>query len=179
MEGQPQIIKYECSEIILNQARNNICKIKMKDGSQSTGFFWKIPFPDEFHLIPALITNHHVINQTLLDKETEKVSLVIKAEKKVKTINLSNRMKYTNPDYDITILGLKEETDDIKNYIELDDIILGNILDNNNNDDSNQVFTGETLYILQYPEGKLSVSYGLLNSIPEEKKYHPDHVYRW
>ena len=31
------------------------------------------------------------------------------------------------------------------------------------------------MYIIQYPEGKLSVSYGILNSIYEDKKYNFNH----
>ena len=147
----------------------------MKDGSQGTGFFCKIPFPTREKLLPVLIMNNHIINQDLLHKEKEKVSLIIKNEKKVKTINLNNRTKYTNPDYDITILELRDEIDDIHNFLELDDIIIENILDNNMNKDSNQVFIGETIYIIQYPEGKLSVSYNILNSIYEDKKNNFNH----
>ena len=94
----------------------------------------------------------------------------------MKTINLNNRITYTNPDYDITILELKEEKDEIKDYLELDELLLENILDSNNdNEDSNQIFIGETIYIMQYPEGKLSVSYGLLDKIIETKKYNFNH----
>ena len=175
LKTKPIAVTFECNEIIMEQMKKNICKIKMKDGSQGTGFFCKIPFPNRERLLPVLITNNHVINQYLLQKENENVSLIIKEEKKVKVINLSNRMKYTNPDYDITILELKEEKDDIKNFLELDDIILENILDSNINVDSNQVFIGETMYIIQYPEGKLSVSYGILNLIYEDKKYNFNH----
>ena len=176
LKNKPCAIPYECTEIILDQMKKNICKIKMKDGSQGTGFFCKIPFPNIDNLLPVLITNNHVINPELLLKENEKVSLAIKNDKKVKTINLNNRITYTNPDYDITILELKEEKDEIKNYLELDELILENILDSsNNNEDSNQIFIGETIYILQYPEGNLSVSYGLLDSIIENKKYNFNH----
>ena len=176
IEDKPIAISFECNEIIMEQMKKNICKIKMKDGSQGTGFFCKIPFPTREKLLPVLITNNHIINQDLLHKENEKVSLIIKNEKKVKTINLNKRMKYTNPDYDITILELREENDDIHNFLELDDIIIENILDNNMNKDSNQVFIGETIYIIQYPEGKLSVSYNILNSIYEDKKYNFNHL---
>ena len=38
-------------------------------------------------------------------------------------------MKYTNEEYDITIIEIKEE-DNINHYLELDDIILNDILNN-------------------------------------------------
>ena len=175
LNKKPIVISFECNEIIMEQMKKNICKIKMKDGSQGTGFFCKIPFPTREKLLTVLITNNHIINQDLLQKENENVSLMVKNEKKVKTINLNNRMKYTNPDYDITILELREDKDDIHEFLELDDIIIENILDNNINKDSNQVFIGETIYIIQYPEGKLSVSYNILNAIYEDKKYNFNH----
>ena len=46
LKNKPRAIPYECTEIILDQMKKNICKIKMKDGSQGTGFFCKIPFPN-------------------------------------------------------------------------------------------------------------------------------------
>ena len=170
LKDKPKVISYETTEIIIDQMKKNICKIKMRDGSQGTGFFCKIPFPDKDNLLPVLITNNHVINQELLQKEDEKVSLTIKNNKKVKTINLNNRITYTNPDYDITILELKEEKDEIKDYLELDELLLENILDSNNdNEDSNQIFKDNTIYIIQYPEGELSVSFGVINNINENK----------
>ena len=55
-------------------------------------------------------------------------------------------MKYTNEEYDITIIEIKEE-DNIKNYLELDDIIINDILNNNN---KNKEYINETIYIIQY-----------------------------
>ena len=70
-------------------------------------------------------------------------------------------MKYTNEEYDITIIEIKEE-DKINNYLELDEIIINNIINNIN---KNKLYINKTIYIIQYPEGDLSVSYGLLENI--------------
>jgi len=174
LKERPSTISYESSEEILNQMNKKICKIKMKDGAQGTGFFCIIPFPNEDNFLPVLITNNHIINQQSLSKENEIISLMIRNEQKVKVINLSNRKSYTNPDYDITIIELKQE-DNIHNFLELDDNILNNILDNDDNDNSNQIYLKETLYILQYPEGKLSVSYGVLDTILIDKHFNFNH----
>mgnify|MGYP002622177285 CR=1 FL=1 len=171
LNKKPIVISFECNEIIMEQMKKNICKIKMKDGSQGTGFFCKIPFPTREKLLTVLITNNHIINQDLLQKENENVSLMVKNEKKVKTINLNNRMKYTNEEYDITIIEIKEE-DNINNYLELDDIIINDIL---NNENYNKEYKNKTIYIIQYPENKLSVSYGLLDNIYEDRKYNFNH----
>ena len=50
---------------------------------------------------------------------------------KYREIKLDNRMKYTNKDYDITIIEIKEE-DKINNYLELDEIIINDIINNIN-----------------------------------------------
>ena len=45
---------------------------------------------------------------------------------------------------------------------------MNDILNDNNR---NKEFIDKTLYIIQYPESELSVSYGILESIYEDKKY--------
>ena len=174
LKEKPTTISYESSEEILNQMNKKICKIKMEDGAQGTGFFCQIPFPNEDNLLPVLITNNHIIGQQSLSKENEIISLMIRNEQRVKIINLSNRISYTNSEYDITIIELKQE-DNIQNFLELDENILNNILDNVDNDNSNHIYLKETIYILQYPEGKLSVSYGVLDNILIDKKFNFNH----
>ena len=59
------------TEIILEQMKKNVCKVHLKTGKKGTGFFCKIPFPDEYNLLPVLITNNHVIDQSYLNQENE------------------------------------------------------------------------------------------------------------
>jgi len=82
-------------------------------------------------------------------------------------LDLNYRKIYTNKDYDVTIIEIIER-DDIKNYLELDDIIINDILNNIN---KNKEYKNETLYIIQYPNNKLSTSFGILFELSEEKKY--------
>ena len=168
--GYPSIISYECSKKIIEQMENNICKIKV-DQEQGTAFFCKIPFPDTNNLLPVFITNNHIINKNTLYKENQNIFIKTKSENNTKKICLNNRMKYTNEKYDITIIELKD-TDEIKHYLELDDIIIKNIINNQNN---NIEYLDETMYIIQYPKGKLSVSYGILNNIYEDEGYNFNH----
>ena len=58
------------------------------------------------------------------------------------------------------------EKDNINNYLELDDNIINEL---------NEEYIDETIYIIQYPEGELSVSYGILDSIYIDKKYNFNH----
>ena len=133
-----------------------ICQIKIEN-KQGTGFFCKIPFPNEKNFLPVFITNNHVINQEALSENNKDICLSIEEESEDRIFNLNNRMKNTNEDYDITIIEIKEG-DNIRNYLELDDKIKNDIKKNENKNDK---FKDNTIYIIQYPKGELSVSYGL------------------
>jgi len=165
----PETISFECSKIIIEQMQKYICKINIGN-EQGTGFFCKIPIPNRNRRLPVLITNNHVINENLLNTNNTEIQLDIKDENDIKKINLHNREKYTNKEYDVTIIELKEK-DDIKNYLVLDDTIINGINDNIRNKE----YLKQTIYILQYPKGELSVSYGKLDSILENKKYEFNH----
>ena len=157
---------FECMQIAMEQMKKCICKIKLKD-IQGTGFFCKIPFPDINKRLPVFITNNHIINEELLNKNETKIIIDIKEENSLKEIRLDNRIKYTNKEYDITIIEIKEE-DNINNYLELDDIIVDDILNNNN---KNKVYVDREVYIIEYPEGNLSISLGQVRDIFEDNKY--------
>ena len=166
----PDVISYDSTLEIIEQMKKMICRINIEK-DQGTGFFCKIPFPDKNNMLPVLITNNHIINQNILDKQNMKISVYIKESNDKRHIILNDRMKYTNKDYDITIIEIKEK-DNINNYLELDDIIMNDIINNKN---SNIEYEYESLYIIQYPNGKLSVSYGILQNIFEDKKYNFQH----
>ena len=167
--GYPKIITYECTKKIIKQMEKNVFKIKTKDG-QGTGFFCKIPFPDETNMLPVLMTNNHVIDKDILINERN-IKIYIEEEFEEKIINLNNRMKYTNKDYETTIIEIREE-DNINSFLELDEKIINGIISNKN---ENLKFEDKTMYIVQYPEGELSVSYGVLSNIYEDKKYNFQH----
>ena len=164
------IIPFDCTKKILEQMKKCICKITI-DKEKGTGFFCKIPFPDKNNMIPVFITNNHVIN-----KLDEKIVIYIEEECEERKILINNdRMIYMSNDkkYDITIVEIKEE-DNIKNYLELDDNIIEDILKNEINI-KNAKYIDNKVYAIQYPDGNLSVSYGLIQAIFEERKYEFQH----
>ena len=62
----PKPISIEQNKTILDQMKNNgICKIHGKN--EGNGFFTKIPFPDNNNLLPVLITNNHILNESVLN----------------------------------------------------------------------------------------------------------------
>ena len=124
-------------------------------------------------MLKVVMTNNHVINEDILYKEDEMISIYIEEEKHFRKLNLNNRIKYTKKkeDYDITIIEIKDE-DGINNFLELDDRIINNVISNKN---ENDYFIDKTFYIPQYPDGDLSVSYGIMLSICLDKEYKFNH----
>ena len=170
LPGYPKVITYECTKKIVKQMEKDICKITINN-IKGTGFFCKIPFPDLDNILHVLITNNHIINEDILNKDC-KIKIEIKEDKKEREIELKGRIKYTNEKYDITIIGL-EKKDNIKNSLELDDKIINDII---NNDNDNSEYKEKTAYIIQYPEGDLSVSYGTIKDIYEDEAYNFSHL---
>ena len=166
LTGYPDLFSYNCTKIILEQMEKHICKIKTEQ-NQGTGFFCKIPFPDKNSMLSVFITNNHIIDENMLNNEDEKIEIKIKEKEDYLKIYLKNRMNYTNKKFDITIIEIKEE-DEIKNFLELDDYIIKDIL---YDDNKNVEYLYKTIYIIQYPKGELLVSYGILNGINEYERY--------
>ena len=78
-------LSIEQTEIILNQMKTNVFQIHPgKFSSRGTGFFWRIPYPDENNLLTVLITKNHVINEVCIEKEKEIVISLCKDKKKKK-----------------------------------------------------------------------------------------------
>ena len=167
ISGYPDVISYECIQKMKEQMEKNICKIKLGK-TTGTGFFCKIPIPNTNEMLPVLITNNHIINGKILCQRTFKIKIDIKIENDIKEIIINEKRKYySSKEYDFTIIEIKKK-DKIKNFLELDDIIIDDILNNKN---KNKDFNDETIYIIQYPGGKLSTSFGRIKGIDENKKF--------
>ena len=115
LTGYPNIVSYECSKEIIKQMEKNICRIKIGE-DQGTGFFCKIPFPNKKNKLPVFITNNHIINEEILYNDNEIIPLYFQEMQPQKITDLKDRIKYTNVEYDITIIEIKEK-DNIKNYL--------------------------------------------------------------
>ena len=161
----PDLISFESTQKILKQMENCVCKIKIND-EQGTGFFCEIPFPDKNNKKKVLITNNHIIDKEILDDEKAQIEIDIKKETKIKILNPKDRINYTKKKYDITIIELKE-SDEINDFLELDDKLIDDIINDINNEkgNHNKDYIDQTIYIIQYPDSKLSVSYGILINI--------------
>ena len=102
-----------------------------------------------------MITSSEFISKEFLEKEKE-LDLLIINEKTNKHINLNDRIKYTNTDYNLSIIEIKEDSDDIHNFFELDENI--------KNQDTKKLIN-EKIYILQNFNKKIFFSLGTILDI--------------
>ena len=166
IEDQPIPVDLEGTKKILLQMENCIAKIVKDDGKKGTGFFCKIPFPDESNLLNALITNNHVLDENdIKNGKTISFKMYSKEKKKeeAKEIRIDNSrkkfiIKNEEEGIDITIIEIKPNTDKINNFLEIDNKILE--LD----------CKKKSIYILHYPKDKKLVSYGIMKNILNGKE---------
>ena len=156
------LFPHKLQKKIISQSEKNIFKIVInkENGEKEfgTGAFCKIPFPDQFRFLPVLITCNH-----LLDKENIKpnkiINISLEDDKWKKKIKIDSKRKtFTDKEMDITIIEIKPNLDKINNFLEIDgDIFL---------DDYKKIYEKREIYLLQYPNGKLSsYSVGIINKI--------------
>ena len=154
IEGSPNPISFEKMENILEQIKKCICDIKCTVQGHGTGFFCKIPYPDVFNIMPALITNNHVLSKEdiaegniikfTLDKGTIQKEILITNERKI----------YSNENYDVTIIQLNPLEDSIEpnSFLDVESKII-------NCEDPNKVFKNKEVYIIgnikEYTYGRI------------------------
>ena len=168
-------ISIESTEIILKQMKTSVCKIHGKNNG--TGFFTKIPYKN--HFLPVLITNNHILGENdILPGKV--ITFSINNGEITKNIKIdSNRKRYTNENFDITIIELLEK-DNIYNFLPLDKNIIDKI--NFSKDDisinstkyfDNLFGKNKSGYILNYRDSnKVFTSYGLLTEVKENTIIH-------
>ena len=174
LAGFPKQISFQCNNKIIEQMEKCICKIKYEN-EQGTGFFTKIPIPKTEKPLPVLILCNHTHKEKLEEKDV--ILMSIESEREMKKMDIKGRKYYTNKDYDVTIIELKEK-DNISHsyYLESDDSMIKDIKEEKDDENGNDKYIDETVYIIQYPEGDLSVSFGIVQKICEDKKYDFRHL---
>ena len=142
-----------------------ICKIKfqtIKDGEIhngiGTGFFCEIN-DDIIPFKKALFTNNHVLNEINIDINKDIEFDYLKEPRKIKITK--NRRTFTNKTYDYTCIEIFD-ADKIQNYFKID----LKTLENKNN------LKGKEILILQYPNGELSHSLGIITDYNNETIEH-------
>ena len=122
IEKSPSPISIEKMEKILFQMKNSICRIINNDGQKGTGFFCRIPYND--NLIPFLITNNHVLNESKISNG-KRVEFTINDGKKTISFDIDDsRIKFTNKDLDVTFIEIKPNKDSIDYILDIDEEII-------------------------------------------------------
>ena len=147
------------SQKIDTQLEQNICKVYVNQNIIGTGFLCKIPYPDEFKLLPVLITNNHVLNQEFYSNNKE-FKITFNEDKIIKLINIiPERNFYTSEKYDVTIIEILPNEDNIHQFLEFNE-------DKAIEKEENSL--NLNIYVLQYPNADTSsTSYGFINKINE------------
>lgn len=145
----------ESTQKILEQMKNCICKVK-NNQIIGIGFFCRIPYKNNTK-INVLITSYQIIDDFYLNQNNQ-INLLLNDYNEIKIINLDpSRKIFSTKDFNTTIIELKQ-SDNITNYLELDD----NLFSNN----SKSLYENGSIYMLQYLNGgNASVSYGILNEL--------------
>ena len=146
-----------------NKNKMSKCICKISGNRIGTGFFCKIKYKN--NLIPALITNYHVVDDNYL-KDTNILKIYINDKSKIIKKKKKNIIYSSIKEkYDIIIIKLNEN--DINNYLEIDENIF--------NINSENTYKDEPIYILHYPNsGQASISYG--NGIEKISEYNIKHL---
>ena len=155
MENYPKPVSKQCTKIILNQIDNSICKINEGKGVFHIGVLCYIKCENKN--IPVLITTYKIINEKFL---ANKNSINIFTNNKFIEIEFGNK-RYLNEYLDLSIIEIKNNHNEILNYIELDD----NLYEK----DSEFLYNKESIYIINYYNGNNYVSYGVINDIIKSK----------
>ena len=111
----------------VNQMKKSICKIKIGEGS-GTGFFCNIPL-DNANLITVLITNNHILEQkNIAPGKKIEISLINHKDEINYNIYINEQRKtYTNKDYDVTIIEIKQNDNiDKDSFLDIDEDMLKN-----------------------------------------------------
>ena len=168
IEDYPMPITLESTEIISTQMKSSVCKIYLDNGYKVTGFFCKIPFPDDNNLKPFLVTNNHAIDESYLEND-KNFDITINNDKIKKKLIIGNRITYTSKIYDTTIIEIYEDKDNIKDFLQLDFNI--------NEDNFSNNYINKSIYTLHYPKLEdIRVSYGIIKSIDLSNNYSMHHL---
>ena len=142
ISGQSEQLPLSKISIITEQMKKSVCKID-NENLESTGFICLIPYPNEFNLLRVLITSNHALNDI---KIGNKIKLIFDEKEKIIIIDEFRRI-YTNEEYDIKIIELKENEFYLNDYIKLDDLMY-------KENELNKIYKNKQIYIIHYLKGK-------------------------
>ena len=159
IKGSSDSITLEQIKNIYQQMNNCVCKI-IHGNTRGTGFFCKIPFPDQNNLLPALITVNHVLDIS----KHKKVEFDLNGLYHSILIDNSRKI-YSSKHYDSTIIEIKKNELNTNYFLDIDENINQNNLEN--------LYLKKPVYILHYEKGEqLAFSSGNITGVKFAGKDH-------
>ena len=124
--------------------KNCLCKLICKN-TRGSGFFCRIPYPDQSHLLPVLVTTDYVIDSEVKEGNPLKISLNDDSE--FREIQLKNRKIFMNKEMHSAFIEILPENK-INSFLEIDNDLF--------KDDNSleYIYKGTTIYVLHYPKVK-------------------------
>ena len=113
-------INVDQMNVFMIQMQKSIFKIRVNEAF-GTGFFCIIPSPDKFKYLPVMITTNHLLKEEdIIPGKT--IYIFLKNDQISKNILIDKgRKTYTNKEYDITIIEIKEHDGiDGDSFLEID-----------------------------------------------------------
>ena len=162
LENSTGPIFINTAKTIIYQMENCLCKIKSKLSSGS-GFFCKIPYPDQSHLSPVLVTANFVVVSDVKKGNSLKISL--NDDKEFREIKLNNRKIFMNHELACAFIEILPE-DKIINFLEIDSDLF-------KNKEIEYIYKRKSIYVLHYPRGeKAAMNSGILKNLNNETIIH-------
>ena len=152
IKGSPDSISLEQIKNIYHQMNNCVCNIILGD-TAGTGFFCKIPFPDQNNLLPALVTVNHVLDIS----KHKKVEFHLNGLYHSILIDNSRKI-YSSKRLDSTIIEIKKNELNTNYFLDIDENIYQNDLES--------LYLKKPVYILHFEKGaKLAFSSGNITGV--------------
>ena len=134
--------------------KDSIFRINLKNNKQGFCFLCEIPYEYRYdNTTESIIINNDFIN------ELEENKLKIINNNKIIEVDINNKFKHIDKDYNITIINLEKSIYEFKNYFEVNNIFKYE----NDNEESK-------IYILYYSNDKqIKISFGELKKTGDKK----------
>ena len=150
---------------------NSICNIKYNNKEYIFGFFCYLPIPNEFDILPVLITNAAKFKKDNINQVKELIiSFYCGGGNKTICIDKSRRI-YNSKKYDISIIEIKENDNIDKNiFLDIDEDIY--------EDNLKEQFEQKSIYLLYHisQSKKIKITLGIIQNINEDN-FNIDYTY--
>ena len=163
LENSTGPIFINTAETIIYQMKNCLCKIKTKHSGNGSGFFCKIPYPDQSHLLPVLVTASFVKD---FDVKEGTLNISLNDDNEFREIKLNNRKIFINKELACAFIEILPE-DKINNFLEID----GDLFKDDK--EIEYIYRRKSIYVLHYPRGeRAAMNSGILKNLVNETIIH-------